>query len=78
MFFTYYVVKFHGFIFFQEVLRLIVSSFGNLHGKSSPWYAERILILDSVAKVRLGVVMLDLECDALILEMFQIFFKTIR
>jgi hypothetical protein len=37
-----------------------------------------ISILDSVAKVRLGVVMLDLECDALILEMFQIFFKTIR
>ncbi|KAK2398951.1 nucleolar protein dao-5 [Trifolium repens] len=62
----------------KEVLRLIVSSFGNLHDKSSPWYAERILILDSVAKARLGVVMLDLECDALILEMFQKFFKTIR
>ncbi|KAK2452863.1 nucleolar protein dao-5 [Trifolium repens] len=62
----------------KEVLRLIVSSFENLHDKSSRWYAEMISILDSVAKVRLGVVMLDLECDALILEMFQKFFETIR
>jgi hypothetical protein len=68
----------YGFIFFQEVFRLIVSSFGNLHDKSSRWYAKRIRILDTVAKLRLCVVMLDLECDALILEMFQKFFKTIR
>jgi hypothetical protein len=78
MFFTYYVVKFHGFIFFQEVLRLIVSSFENLHDKSSQWHSKRILMLETVAKVRSCVVMLDLECDALILEMFQHFLKTIR
>ncbi|KAK2452861.1 hypothetical protein P8452_00562 [Trifolium repens] len=62
----------------KEVFRLIISSFGNLHDKSSRWYAKRIRILDTVAKLRLCVVMLDLECDALILEMFQKFFKTIR
>jgi hypothetical protein len=78
MFFTNYFVEFHGVIFFQEVLRLIVSLFGNLHDKSSRWYAERISILEIVAKVRLCAVMLDLECDALILEMFQHIFKAIR
>ncbi|WJX16227.1 hypothetical protein P8452_06285 [Trifolium repens] len=62
----------------KEVLRLIVSLFGNLHDKSSRWYAERISILEIVAKVRLCAVMLDLECDALILEMFQHIFKAIR
>ena len=34
--------------------------------------------LDIVAKVWSCLVMLDLECDALIVEMFQIFFKIIR
>ncbi|KAK2452867.1 nucleolar protein dao-5 [Trifolium repens] len=62
----------------KEVLRLIVSLFGNLHDKSSRWYAERISILEIVAKVRLCAVMLDLECDALILEMLQHIFKAIR
>jgi len=71
-------VEFYGIIFFQEVLRLIVSSFENLHDMSSRWYETRISILEIVAKVRLSVVMLDLECDALILEMFQLFLKTIR
>ncbi|AES59134.1 nucleic acid-binding protein, putative [Medicago truncatula] len=62
----------------KEVLRLIVSSFENLHDMSSRWYETRISILETVAKVRLCVVMLDLECDALILEMFRLFLKTIR
>ncbi|XP_039688124.1 triadin isoform X2 [Medicago truncatula] len=62
----------------KEVFRLIVSSFENLHDKSSRWYSKRTLILETVAKVRSCVVMLDLECDALILEMFQHFLKTIR
>ncbi|KAK7821758.1 hypothetical protein CFP56_037328 [Quercus suber] len=37
-----------------------------------------VSILDTVAKVRSCLVMLDLECDELIVEMFQIFFKIIR
>lgn len=41
-------------------------------------YSKRVSILETVAKVRSCVVMLDLECDALILEMFGHFLKTIR
>ncbi|XP_061346896.1 sister chromatid cohesion protein PDS5 homolog C-like isoform X2 [Gastrolobium bilobum] len=62
----------------KEVFGLIVSSFENLYDKSSRSYAKRTMILETVAKVRSCVVMLDLECDALILEMFQHFLKTIR
>ena len=38
---------------------------------------KEVSILDFVAKVRSCLVILDLECDALIVEMFQIFFKII-
>ncbi|KAM1088504.1 hypothetical protein ACFX19_016613 [Malus domestica] len=62
----------------KEVFHLIVSSFENLHDKSSRSYAKRASILETVAKVRSCVVMLDLECDALIVEMFQHFLKAIR
>uniref|UniRef100_A0A803QC75 Reverse transcriptase domain-containing protein n=1 Tax=Cannabis sativa TaxID=3483 RepID=A0A803QC75_CANSA len=61
----------------KEVFRLIVSSFENLCDKSSRSYTKRTSILETVAKVRSCVVMLDLECDTLILEMFQHFLNAI-
>lgn len=62
----------------QEIFQLIVSSFENLSDNSSRSYTKRTSILETVAKVRSCVVMLDLECDALILEMFENFLKAIR
>ncbi|KAK4277237.1 hypothetical protein QN277_015259 [Acacia crassicarpa] len=62
----------------KEVFQLIVSSFENLLDKSSRSYKKRTSIVETVAKVRSCVVMLDLECDALIVEMFQHFFKAVR
>lgn len=62
----------------QDIFQLIVSSFENLSDKSSRSYDKRTLILETVAKVRSCVVMLDLECDGLIVEMFQHFLKAIR
>ncbi|CAN1325331.1 Sister chromatid cohesion protein PDS5 homolog C [Linum perenne] len=62
----------------QEVFHLIVSSFENLDDKTSRSYVKRTSILETVAKVRSCVVMLDLECDALIVEMFKKFLKTVR
>ncbi|EEF46885.1 nucleic acid binding protein, putative [Ricinus communis] len=62
----------------KDVFQLIVSSFENLADKSSRSYGKRTSILETVAKVRSCVVMLDLECDALIIEMFQHFLSAIR
>ncbi|WCJ30381.1 hypothetical protein M5689_011945 [Euphorbia peplus] len=62
----------------KDVFQLIVSSFENLSDKSSRSYSKRTSILDTVAKVRSCVVMLDLECDGLIIEMFQHFLGAIR
>ncbi|XVF89391.1 hypothetical protein PTKIN_Ptkin19aG0126500 [Pterospermum kingtungense] len=62
----------------REVFQLIVSSFENLSDNSSRSFTKRTSILETVAKVRSCVVMLDLECDTLIIEMFQHFLKAIR
>ncbi|GLT72796.1 hypothetical protein SLA2020_447000 [Shorea laevis] len=62
----------------KEIFQLIVSSFENLSDNSSRSYTKRTSILETVAKVRSCVVMLDLECDGLILEMFHNFLKAIR
>ncbi|KAJ8751855.1 hypothetical protein K2173_026054 [Erythroxylum novogranatense] len=62
----------------KDVFQLIVSSFENLADKSSRSYDKRTSILETVAKVRSCVVMLDLECEGLIIEMFRHFFNTVR
>ncbi|XP_078433556.1 sister chromatid cohesion protein PDS5 homolog E-like [Wolffia australiana] len=62
----------------KEIFHRIVQSFRNLDDVSSNLHAKRISILETVAKVRSCVVMLDLECDSLILDMFHHFLKTIR
>lgn len=55
-----------------------MESFDKLDDMSSRSYPRRVSILETVAKVRSCVVMLDLECDDLILDMFRNFLKTIR
>ncbi|KAG1326586.1 hypothetical protein COCNU_01G005200 [Cocos nucifera] len=62
----------------KEVFRRIVEAFEKLDDISSRSYSRRVSILETVAKVRSCVVMLDLECDDLILEMFHHFLSNIR
>jgi sister-chromatid-cohesion protein PDS5 len=62
----------------QEIFQLIVDIFRELDDVDSPFFSSRVNILETVAKVRSCVVMLDLECDDLITEMFRIFFTTAR
>ncbi|CAI9759700.1 unnamed protein product [Fraxinus pennsylvanica] len=62
----------------KDIFQLIVSSFEHLYDKSSRSYAKRAMILETVSKVRSCVIMLDLECDQMIIEMFQHFLKAIR
>ncbi|MQM14229.1 hypothetical protein Taro_047158 [Colocasia esculenta] len=62
----------------KEIFQTIVESFEKLDEMQNRSYSKRVSILETVAKVRSCVVMLDLECDALILEMFYYFLKTIR
>ncbi|KAK3188647.1 hypothetical protein Dsin_028208 [Dipteronia sinensis] len=62
----------------REIFQLIVSAFEKLSDMSGSFYTKAVNCLDIVAKVRTCLVMLDLECDALIVEMFRIFLQVIR
>ncbi|GJN21567.1 hypothetical protein PR202_gb09054 [Eleusine coracana subsp. coracana] len=61
----------------KDVFTVIVGSFEHLDKIDSPFFGRRASILDTVAKVRSCVVMLDLECDDLILDMFRHFIRTV-
>ncbi|XP_035547467.1 sister chromatid cohesion protein pds5-like [Juglans regia] len=59
----------------KEIFQLTVAAFENLSHASTRSYTKTISILETVARVRSFLVMLDLECDTLVVEMFQNFLK---
>ena len=61
----------------KEIFQLIVAACEKMSHVSTHSY-KVTSILDTIAKVKLCLVMLDLECDALVVEMFQSFLKVIR
>ena len=61
----------------KETFQFIVVAFENMPHVSTRSY-KVVSILDTIAKVKLCLVMLDLECDALVVKMFQSFLKIIR
>ncbi|XP_019433673.1 PREDICTED: uncharacterized protein LOC109340431 isoform X2 [Lupinus angustifolius] len=62
----------------KEIFKLIVSAFEKLSHASGHCYEKVLSIIDNFANLRLCLVMLDLECDDLVLEMFQHFLTNIR
>lgn len=62
----------------QDIFRLIVGTFSGLKDTSGPSFGRRVVILETLAKYRSCVVMLDLECDDLVTEMFSTFFAVAR
>ena len=61
----------------KEIFQLTVAVFENLSHVSGYYYMKAVSILDIVAMIKSCLAMLDLECDTLVLEMFQTFFKII-
>ncbi|KAL0321042.1 UNVERIFIED_CONTAM: hypothetical protein Sradi_5365700, partial [Sesamum radiatum] len=55
-----------------DTFQLIVSTFSGLSDINGPTFGRRVVILETLARYRSCVVMLDLECDDLIDEMFNI------
>ncbi|XP_031280714.1 arogenate dehydratase/prephenate dehydratase 2, chloroplastic-like isoform X1 [Pistacia vera] len=62
----------------KDAFQLIVSSFENLTVKSTRSYAKTVSILETLAKIRLCALMVDLECDGVIIEMFKYFVKALK
>lgn len=57
---------------------MIVGTFSGLSDTAGPSFGRRVVILETLAKYRSCVVMLDLECDDLVNEMFSTFFAVVR
>ncbi|XP_061344321.1 sister chromatid cohesion protein PDS5 homolog A [Gastrolobium bilobum] len=62
----------------KDIFQLIVGTFSGLSDTSGPSFGRRVAILETLAKYRSCVVMLDLECDDLVNEMFSTFFAVAR
>lgn len=62
----------------SEVFQLIESVFEDLSNTATRSYIKRITILETMAKVRYCIAMLDLDVDEMIIEMFKHFFRSAR
>ncbi|KAK6932870.1 hypothetical protein RJ641_002494 [Dillenia turbinata] len=62
----------------RDIFQLIVSTFSGLSDTNGPSFGRRVVILETLARYRSCVVLLDLECDELIYEIFNTFFAVAR
>ncbi|XP_048614672.1 sister chromatid cohesion protein PDS5 homolog A-like isoform X2 [Brassica napus] len=62
----------------RDIFQLIVSAFSGLDDVGGPSFGRRVVILETVAKYRSCIVMLDLECDELVKQVFTTFLDVAR
>ncbi|XP_048139502.1 sister chromatid cohesion protein PDS5 homolog D-like isoform X2 [Rhodamnia argentea] len=62
----------------KVIFELIVESFSKLSQASTQFYEKALSILETVARVKACLLMLDLKCDTLVVQMFQNFWAFIR
>jgi sister-chromatid-cohesion protein PDS5 len=61
----------------RDAFQLIISTFRGLGDIHSPLFGRRVTLLETMAKIKSCVVMWDIGCHDLILEMFHIFFSVV-
>ncbi|XP_015571530.1 sister chromatid cohesion protein PDS5 homolog B isoform X2 [Ricinus communis] len=64
--------------YLRDVFKLILSMFAELADTTSPYFSRRVKILETVARCKCFVILLDIDCNDLVLEMFNIFFSIVR
>ncbi|KAA3465267.1 sister chromatid cohesion protein PDS5-like protein A isoform X1 [Gossypium australe] len=62
----------------RDIFKLIISIFSELADTTSAFFSRRVKILETVAQCKCCVIMLDIGCNDLILEMFKTFFSVVR
>ncbi|XP_039137720.1 sister chromatid cohesion protein PDS5 homolog A isoform X2 [Dioscorea cayenensis subsp. rotundata] len=63
---------------FEGIFRLFISIFSDLADTASPYFTRRARVLKVVADVKCCLLMLDIGCMDLVLEMFRVFFSAVR
>ncbi|KAH9331103.1 hypothetical protein KI387_003211 [Taxus chinensis] len=64
-------------VIMEDIFKVMVGSFQGLWDLTSPSFGKRVCILNTMAKVRSCIIMMDLECNDLISHMFEVFFDVI-
>ncbi|KAK2432284.1 Tudor/PWWP/MBT superfamily protein [Trifolium repens] len=62
----------------KEFFKLTVAAFENLSHVSGRRYDKALAILENLSKIKIFFIMLDLECDDLVIQMFNLFLRIIR
>ncbi|CAH9142745.1 unnamed protein product [Cuscuta epithymum] len=61
----------------KEIFKHIVESFQKLSHVKSQCYSKAVQILSNVSKVRACVMLLDLDCNTLVTDMFKLFLRIV-
>ncbi|KAE8649626.1 sister chromatid cohesion protein PDS5 homolog A isoform X1 [Cucumis sativus] len=64
--------------YLRDIFTLVLSSFSELVDTTSPLFSWRVKILETVARCKCCVIMLDIGCEDLVLGMFNTFFSAVR
>ncbi|KAK4572839.1 hypothetical protein RGQ29_031022 [Quercus rubra] len=64
--------------YLRDIFKLIVSIFAELADTASPHFSRRVKILETIARCKCCVIMLDIDCNDLVLETFNTFFSVVR
>ncbi|KAL6840252.1 hypothetical protein ACP4OV_030062 [Aristida adscensionis] len=62
----------------KEIFKLFISIFADLAETSSPYITRRMKILENVAALRCSIIMLDIGCEDMVLDMVKIFFSAVK
>ncbi|ESR47424.1 hypothetical protein CICLE_v10003517mg, partial [Citrus x clementina] len=63
--------------YLRGVFELIISLFKELGNTGCPFFSKRVKILEIVARSKCFVIMLDIDCNDLVLQMFNNFFSVV-
>ncbi|XP_045822500.1 sister chromatid cohesion protein PDS5 homolog B-like isoform X1 [Trifolium pratense] len=62
----------------RDVFKLIIGLFAELANTANPFFSKRVKVLNTVAQLNCCVLMLEIDCKDLVLEMFNVFFSVVR
>ncbi|KAL2520021.1 ARM repeat superfamily protein [Forsythia ovata] len=63
---------------FRDIFRLLLSTFKELDNTKCAYFLRRAKLLDTVAQLQFCVIMLDIGCEDLVVNMFKSFFSVVR
>ncbi|XP_059299133.1 sister chromatid cohesion protein PDS5 homolog B isoform X2 [Lycium ferocissimum] len=62
----------------RDIFKLLVNIFSELEDTKNPYFSMRVQLLETVAKLRFCLLMLDIGCEDLVKKMFKNFFAVLR